>query len=73
LNDTGQLSTSLVHAIAIDRVNDEDQALGAREVVSPQRTDLVLTADIPDVEFGVLVCDGLDVEADRGDCCDILV
>jgi hypothetical protein len=73
LNDAGQLSASLVHAIAIDRVNDEDQALGAREVVSPQRPDLVLTTDIPDVELGVLVCDGLDVETDRGDCCDILV
>ena len=73
LNDTGQLSASLVHAIAIDRVNDEDQALGAREVVSPQRTDLVLTADVPDVEFGVLVCDGLDVETDRGDCRHVLV
>lgn len=41
--------------------------------MSPQRTDLVLTADIPDVEFGVLVCDGLDVETDRGDRCHVLV
>ena len=44
-----------------------------REVVSPQRTDLVLTADIPDVELGVLVCDGLDVEANGGGCGDVLV
>jgi hypothetical protein len=73
LNDTGQLSASLVHAIAIDRVNDKDQALSAREVVSPQRTDLVLTTDVPDVELGVFVGDGLDVEADGGDCCYILV
>jgi hypothetical protein len=35
--------------------------------VSPQRTDLVLAADVPDVEFGVLVCDSLDVEADCRD------
>lgn len=41
--------------------------------MSPQRTDLVLTADIPDVELGVLVCDGLDVEADGGDGGDVLV
>jgi hypothetical protein len=44
-----------------------------REVVSPQRTDLVLAADVPDVEFGVLVSDRLDVEADGGDGRDVLV
>jgi hypothetical protein len=41
--------------------------------VSPQGTNLVLATDIPDVEFGVLVCDGLDVEADGGDRGDVLV
>ena len=41
--------------------------------MSPQRADLVLAADIPDVEFGVLVGDGLDVEADGGDGGDVLV
>jgi hypothetical protein len=41
--------------------------------VSPQRADLVLAADVPDVELGVLVGDGLDVEADRGDGGDVLV
>ena len=44
-----------------------------REVMSPEGTDLVLAADVPDVEFGVFVCDGLDVEADGGDGGDILV
>lgn len=39
----------------------------------PQRADLVLAADVPDVEFGILICDGLDVEADSGDSGDILV
>ena len=39
----------------------------------PQRTNLVLAADIPDVELGVLVCYGLDVEANGGDGCDILI
>jgi hypothetical protein len=38
-----------------------------REVVSPQRTDLVLAADVPDIKFGVFVCNSLDVEADGGD------
>jgi hypothetical protein len=41
--------------------------------VSPQWTDLVLAADIPDVELGVLVGDSLDVEADGGNGGDVLV
>ena len=38
-----------------------------REVVSPKGPDLVLSADIPDVEARVLVGDGLDVESDGRD------
>lgn len=41
--------------------------------MSPKRPDLVLASDIPDVELGVLVCDGLDVEADGGDGGNVLV
>lgn len=39
----------------------------------PQRTNLVLTTDIPDIEFHVLVGDALDVESDGGDGGDVLV
>jgi len=39
----------------------------------PERTDLVLSTDVPDVKFGVLVGHGLDIEADCGDCGDIVV
>lgn len=38
----------------------------------PQGSDLVLATDIPDVELDVLVCDGLDVEADGGNGGDVL-
>ena len=41
--------------------------------MAPERSDLVLSADVPDVEFRVLVCDGLDVEADGGDGRDVRV
>ena len=41
--------------------------------MTPKRTDLVLAADVPDVELGVLVGDGLDVEADGGDGGDVRV
>jgi hypothetical protein len=47
--------------------------LRAAEVVPPEGADLVLSADIPYVEFGVLVRYGFDVEADGGDGCYVLL
>lgn len=47
--------------------------LGSGVVVPPQRTDLVLTSDVPDIELDVLIRDCLDVEADSGDGGDRLV
>jgi len=41
--------------------------------MSPQRPDLILSADIPNVELDVFVGDRLDVEADGGDGGDVLV
>ena len=39
----------------------------------PEWSNLILTPNIPSVEFDVLVCDSLDVEADGGDGGDVLV
>lgn len=39
----------------------------------PQRADLVLSTDVPDVEPGLFVHDRLDVEADGGNGGDVLV
>ena len=72
IDDAVQLLPRLVHPGAIARIDNEDQALRPAEVVSPQRPDLVLATDVPDVELDVLVGDGLDVEADCGDGGDIL-
>lgn len=58
-----QLLTGLNDTIAIVAVDDEDDTLGVLEVVPPERTDLVLTTDIPHGKGDVLVLDGLDVEA----------
>ena len=44
-----------------------------REVVPPKRPYLILTTHIPDVELNILVCNGLDVEADSWDGRDVLV
>jgi hypothetical protein len=49
--------------VTIVAVDDEDDALSVLEVVSPQRTDLVLATDIPHGELNVAVLDSLDVEA----------
>ena len=57
-----QLLTSLDNTVTIIGVDDEDDTLGVLEVMSPQRTDLVLSTDIPDCELDVLVFDSLDVE-----------
>lgn len=60
-----KLFASLNNTVAIVAVDDEDDTLGVLEVVPPQRTDLVLTTDIPHGELDVLVLDSLNVEALR--------
>ena len=57
-----QLLTSLNDTIPIVGVHHEDDTLSVLEVVSPQRTNLVLPANIPHRELDVLVLDSLDVE-----------
>lgn len=73
IDDLVKLRASLLHTGSVTGVDDEDQALCAGVVVSPQRADLVLTANIPYIEFHVLVGDALDVKADGGNGGDILV
>lgn len=57
-----QLFPGLDDTVTIVAVDHEDNTLGVLEVVSPERTDLVLTTDIPHGKLNVLVLDGLDVE-----------
>lgn len=57
-----ELLTGLDDTVAIVAVDDEDDTLGVLEVMSPQRTNLVLATDIPHGELNVLVLDSLDVE-----------
>jgi hypothetical protein len=57
-----ELLTRLNNTVTIVAVDDEDDTLGVLEVMPPQRTDLVLTTDIPHGELDVLVLDSLDVE-----------
>ena len=64
-----ELLSGLNNTVAIVGVDDEDDTLSVLEVMSPQRTDLVLTTDIPHGELNVLVLDGLDVETWLGNKC----
>lgn len=61
-----QLLAGLDDTVTIVAVDDEDDTLGVLEVVPPQRSDLVLSTDIPHGEGDVLVLDRLDVEALSG-------
>lgn len=73
LDDAREFGAGLVHAVAVVAVDDKDESLRAGKVVAPERTNLVLAADVPHVELGVLVRDRLDVEADCGNRLDVLV
>jgi hypothetical protein len=57
-----ELLTGLNDTVAIVGVDNKDDTLGVLEVMPPERTNLVLTADIPHGELDVLVLDSLDVE-----------
>ena len=58
------LVACLVDAVAIVRVDNEDERLRVLEIVPPEWSDLIFAADIPRCELKVLVADRLDVEAD---------
>ena len=58
-----QLLSGLNNTIAIIAIDDEDDALGVLEVMSPQRSDLVLSTYIPHGELDILILDSLNIEA----------
>jgi hypothetical protein len=63
-----QFLPGLNNTVTIIAVNDEDDTLGVLEVMSPQRSDLVLSTNIPYGELNVLVFDSLNVEAWKTRC-----
>jgi hypothetical protein len=54
----------LVDPLSVLAIDHEDKTLSAGVVVSPERPYLILTTDIPYIEFYVLVGYGFHVEAD---------
>ena len=62
-----QLFPSLDNSVTIIAVDDKDDTLGILEIMSPQRSNLVLPTNIPDSELNILIFDGLDVKAYQKD------
>jgi len=59
-----KLFASLDHTVTIVAIDNEDDALGVLEVVSPERSDLVLSTHIPHGKLDVLVFHSFDIKAD---------
>lgn len=62
-----QFFLRLPDSLSVIGIYDEYQSLRVLEVMSPERSDLVLATDVPNRETDVLVLNGLDVEPDCGD------
>jgi len=58
---------SLGYTLSIVGIDDENDTLGVLEVMPPERSNLILSSDVPNGERNVLVLDGLDIEADCWD------
>lgn len=67
LHHLSELLSRLCYSLSVVAVHHEDQTLCVLEVVSPQRTDLVLTADVPHCETDVLVLHRLHIKTDSRD------
>lgn len=57
-----QFFPGLDNTVAIVAVDNEDDTLGILEIMPPERTDLILTTNVPHGELDVPVFDSLDVE-----------
>jgi hypothetical protein len=57
-----QLGSGLIHSVSVSSVNNEYQSLRSSKIVTPQRSDLVLSTDIPNIELDVLVLNSLNIE-----------
>jgi hypothetical protein len=61
-----QFLLRFIYPLPILTIHDEHQALGTGVVMSPKRTNFILSSYIPYIELDVLICDSLDVETDYG-------
>ena len=59
-----QFLLRFIYPLPILTIDDEHEALSAGVVMSPQRTNFILSSYVPYIEFDVLICDSLHVETD---------
>ena len=59
-----ELLLRFVYPLPVLAVDDEYETLGASVVMPPERTNLILSSNIPYVKLNILVGDRLDIEAD---------
>ena len=64
---TVQFVTSGIDTVRVIRVNHKDKTLRVLVIMTPQRTDLILTTYIPHCKGDVLVLNSLNVESNRWD------
>jgi len=62
-----ELVVGLGDTLTIVGIDHKDETLSVLEIVPPERTDLILTSDIPHGEVDVLVLDSFHIETDCGD------
>jgi len=72
VDDPMEFLSGLLDSIAVVAVHHENQALSSHVVMTPQRTNLVLTSNVPNVEFDVFVVDCFYVESYCGNGVDML-
>ncbi len=65
IQHTLQLLTSFRHTVTIVAINNEDDTLRILEVMPPERSDLILSTNIPHGKLDVFVFNSLYVEACR--------
>lgn len=69
LEQFSELCTCLSHTFPISRVDNVNQRIESFIIMSPQRSESVLTSNIPHGQSQILVLNSLDGEANGGDRC----
>ena len=59
-----QLLLRLIYPLPVLTIYDEHQALSTSVVMSPKRSDFILSSYVPYIELDVLIRDCLHIEAD---------
>ena len=63
-----ELFSCIIHSISVIAIYNEDKALSVLVIVSPERSDFVLTTYIPNCEGNVFLVDCLHIETNRWNC-----